>query len=214
MDPATIAALAQAGIQIGGSLFGPGSHMKNPSKGVDPYFNEAKQTGKNYLNPYINRGQQAGNQLPGIYEGMLNPNDLIGKIGAGYQKSPGYDWQLNQGENAISNAASAGGMIGTPQHQQQAGQLAGNLANQDFWNYLKEALGLYGGGVKGLEGLNTQGFQGSEDLVSLLSSILGTQGAYKYAGNAAMNAGEAKRGENIFGGLGNLIGAFGGGSGS
>ena len=205
----TIAALAQAGMQIGGSLFGPGSHMKNPSRGVNPYFNEAKQTGQQYLNPYIQGGKNAYGKLPGLYEGMLNPNDLIGKIGAGYQKSPGYDWQLNQGESAINNAASAGGMLGTPQHQQQAGQLAGNLANQDFWHYLQEALGLYGKGVGGIQGISDQGFQGSEDLAGLLASILGNQAQYKYAGNAAMNAGEAKQGENLFGGLGGLVSGIG-----
>ena len=105
----------------------------DPSKAAQPYLNKIPGTITPYYQPSINAGNQA---LPGLqaqYGQMMNdPNGIISRLGAGYHQSPGYQFKLGQGESAINNAQAAGGMAGTGQHQQQAGELAGHLADQDF----------------------------------------------------------------------------------
>jgi len=46
-----------------------------------------------------------------------DPDGLYSKLGQGYKESPGYQFKLKQAMMAGDNAAAAGGMAGTPQHQ-------------------------------------------------------------------------------------------------
>lgn len=160
----------------------------NPSKAAQPYLNQVPGTISPYYQPFINAGNQALPQLQGQYNQLMqNPGDIIKRLGAGYQQSPGYQFALNQGEQGINNAQAAGGMLGTPQHQQMAGELATNLANQDYGNYLQRAMGLYGQGLQGEQGLMNQGFQGSTDLATSLAQALMNQGYLNYSGQGNQN---------------------------
>ena len=138
--------------------------------------------------PYINAGQNALphlNDLSGEYQKLYqDPNAIISRIGSGYRESPGYQWRLNQGENAITNAQARGGMAGTAQHQQEAGELAGHLADQDYNDYLKNALGLFGTGLQGRTGIETgifnTGAEASSSLAASLAKILQDQAKLRY----------------------------------
>lgn len=160
----------------------------DPTKKANKYLDQIPPELRKYLEPYINAGHGALghlNDISGEYEKMYqDPNAIISRIGSGYQKSPGYDWQLNQGENAITNAAAANGMAGTGQHQQQAGELATNLANQDYQNYLAKALGLYAGGVSGRAGIEQNIFDtgagASGSLAANLAKILEAKAGLSY----------------------------------
>ncbi len=97
-----------------------------------------------YLDPYINAGKGTMTDLQKQYQDLMNdPGSLLSKLGKGYQESPGFQFEKNQGLNSIGNAAAAGGMLGTMGHQQQAGELATNLANKDYGDYMKNALMLF-----------------------------------------------------------------------
>lgn len=153
--------LIGGGLGLLGGIFGGDNDEEEETNGI---LNQIPDQLKQYLTPYINAGQNSiqnlGN-LSGEYEKLFkDPNDIISRIGSGYKSSPGYQWKLNQGENAINNAAAAGGMAGTAQHQQQAGELAGNLANQDYYDYLNPALSLFGQGLQGSTGIH-QGIFGT-----------------------------------------------------
>jgi hypothetical protein len=185
-------------------LFGGG---KNPADAAMPYFNQVPGTMSPFYEPYINAGNRALPNLENTYNQMLSdPNAIISRLGAGYTKSPGYDWRLGQGEKAINQAQAAGGMAGSPQHQQLAGQYAENMAGDDYNNYLNQVLGLFGGGVSGMSGLNTQGFQASNELAQSLANNLMTQGQLKYQGQAGQNQQRSQNMSNLFGGLGALAG--------
>lgn len=222
------AGLGGIGAGIGG-MFG-GGHHKDPYKAASKYFNQIPGTVTPYFQPYINAGQNALGQMQGQYGSLLgnlpgvqnqfdslinDPNALYSKIAAGYQKSPGYDWQLNQGLNAATNAAAAGGMAGSPEHQQQAAGIAEGLASQDFNNYLGHVLGLYGTGLQGKSGLYGMGLEGlggigqmgynaSNELAGALASSLMNQGNLAYSGTAARNQQQGQGIGNILGGLGAL----------
>ena len=103
-------------------------------------------------------------QYMGQYGQMLqDPTGTLANIGAGYLKSPGLDYETKAGEQAITQAASAGGMAGTPTHQGQAAQFAEDIAGKDYYDYIRNALGIYGMGATGQRGLG-------EDLSSSLMS--------------------------------------------
>lgn len=184
----------------GGSSFGPwGTAIGGGIGALSGLFGDDEEEGTNkildgippqlrdLLMPYINQGNAGIGKAGGAYDEMLDPNALISKIGAGYKESPGYKWRLNQGENSINNAASAGGMAGTAQHQQQAGELATNLASQDYNDYMKNALGLFGQGAQGELGIGQLGQGAASDLSTSLGNLGLTRAGLNYKRGANQN---------------------------
>lgn len=217
---------------LGGGLAGMLFNAPNPYDKASKFYDQIPDTIKKYFEPYMQQGQRAGGQLEGQYGQltglggnlmnqygslMNNPSDIMNKIGGGYQQSPGYKFQLDQAMNAANNAAAAGGMAGSPQHQQQASTMASGLANQDYWNYLNHGLnmygaglqgqqGLYGAGLEGLGNMYNRGFQGSSELGNSLANSLATQGNLSYAGQASQNKSRGDLFGNLIGGAASIFG--------
>jgi hypothetical protein len=131
---------------------------------------------------------------------MNDPSGLMNKFGQGYKQSPGYQFQVNQATGAANNAASAGGMLGSPMHQQNTANMVNNLANQDYNQYLSHALGLYGQGLAGQQGIYNTGAQVSGNLGENLSNSLMNQGNLAYSNSMNQN----QMGMNFLGGLAGL----------
>lgn len=199
--------LIGGGLGALGGLFGGGN---DAYKDADKYLDQIPDQLKKYLMPYINAGQGSLGKVGGEYDKLLSdPNALIAKLGAGYKESPGYQWRLNQGTNAINNAQAAGGMAGTGQHQQMAGELAGNLANQDFQQYLNQALGLYGTGLQGHQGLTELGAGAGGSLGNSLAQMLMARAGLGYQKGLNQNQQNSDFFSGLLGNLGNLKGLFG-----
>jgi hypothetical protein len=188
--------------------------MQNPANGAQSYLNQVPGYLNNAFNPYVNAGQQALPTLQNQYNSLINnPAGVMQSIGSQYQQSPGYQWQVGQGMNSVNNAAAAGGMLGTPQAQQQAATMTEGLANQDYYNYLNHALGLYSGGLQGLSGINQMGYDASAQKGQDLSQNAMSQANLAYSGQAnqnQMNGGMAGAGMGFLGNL--MSGIFNGGS--
>lgn len=199
-----------------GDLFSAGKLNKsypNPATGAMPFLNNIAPILQKYLSPYASLGQSTLPTLQGQYAGLMgegsplmgqynslmtNPGSVINSIGKSFQASPGYNFQVQQAQNAANNAAAAGGMLGSPQEQQNIAGTVNNLANQDYYNYLGHALGqydtglagaqgMYNKGLGGEEGLNEMGFQGANSLSNGLASALQSQASLSYAGQANEN---------------------------
>lgn len=187
-----------------------GNKNKNPADAAMGDLNKIEGKVTPQYQPYINAGQNA---MPGyqdiMHQLLSNPQEFMKMLGGGYQESPGYQWKKNQGLGAINNASAAGGMLGTPQHEQEAGELAGHLADQDFNEYMDRVLKGLGMGAAGTEGIINRGQTASSSLADKLAEILGTKAQYKYAGQAAENQGNAADQSNMFSGLGMLDNFFG-----
>lgn len=169
-----------AGVGALSGLFG-GRQQQHEQNQTNQYLNQIPDELKQYMMPYVSAGQGALGRVGSEYGNLLSdPNAIINRIGAGYHESPGYQWRLGQGENAINNAAAAGGMAGTAQHQQEAGQLAENLANQDYWDFVDKGLGLYGTGLQGEQGLAAQGATTAGDLSTSLANLLQGRAGLSY----------------------------------
>ena len=188
-----------------GDMFGG----KNPADAASPYLNQIGGTLSPYFSPFINAGQGVINPLIGQYSQLMsNPQGLMKSIGEGYQKSPGYDFQMNQGLNAANQSAAAGGMAGTPMAQQNATQFASQFANQDFNQYLQQALGLYGMGLQGTQGMMDTGAKASMGYGEDLATALMAQAQLAYAGQNAQNQQQQGMFGNLIGGGLSLLGSF------
>lgn len=186
-----------------------GKKQKNPADVANQYLNKIPGAINPYYQPYINAGQNAQNALlPQLSQMFGNGGDFLNKIGAGYKQSPGYQFKLDQALQAAGNANAAGGLLGSNQHQQQAGQLANDIASQDYYDYINHVLGVIGAGQQGLEGINQQGYNASTGYGQELGNTLAGQAAYGYAGQAGQNARRNKNWADIFGGLGNAAGGL------
>lgn len=162
--------------------------MDNPADSADEYLKQIPGMVKPYYEPYINAGKGTLDDLLKQYSGLMeNPGSILSQLGKGYTQSPGYEFSRNQGLQGINNAAAAGGMLGTAGHQQQAGELSTNLANQDFQQYLSKALGLWGTGLQGKEHINDMGFDASTGIAGILGQNQMSRGNFAYEGQAGRN---------------------------
>jgi hypothetical protein len=196
---------------IGGiaSLFGGGtSNIPNIGKTND-YLSQMQGANDRYLQPYIGAGQNAMGTLQGQYNNLMNdPGAMMNKFGAGYQQSPGYQYNVDQATNASNNAAAAGGFIGSPQQQEYMAKQIGGLASQDYNQYLNNAMGLYGQGLQGMGNINNMGFQASGQAQQSMTDMLKNQAnlAYEDAKNRAKQKNSTG---GFWGGLGSALGGIG-----
>lgn len=195
---------AAAGSAVGG-LISPWSNPYN--KSMD-YLNQIPGTVTPYYNPYIQAGGRSLNTLENTYNQLLqNPGQTMNQIGSGFQASPGYQYNVEQATNAANQAAAAGGMLGTPEEQQQLAGTVSGLANQDYYNYLNNALGLYGQGLSGMQGINQMGYNASDQLARTLKDVLESQSKASMAQQYAENQRSAAESS----GFGDVLGGFAGG---
>lgn len=132
----------------------------------------------------------------------------MNNIGGSYQQSPGFKSAMEQALTAGNHAAAAGGMAGTPQSQYQQMQMATGLANQDYNNWMQNALGLYGQGLTGEQGMAGMGQQAGQSLADMISQTLAQQGNLAFQGSRQQNQNKNDLWGNIFKGAGSLFGAF------
>lgn len=153
----------------------------NAPNAANPYFEQIKAILDQYYKPYIEAGSRAIPKLEEQYGNLIdNPVGFINDMGKGYQKSPGYDFALQQALQGGTHAANAGGMGGSPQHQQWAMQTATGLANQDYGNWLSRALGAYQTGLTGEQGLFNGGIDTTNAFTEGMGNALSTQGTMNY----------------------------------
>ena len=185
---------------------------KNPADSASPYLNKIPGAVSPYYQPYINQGQQANQNLMGQFGQLINnPGEKFSQLGQGYKESPGYQFKLNQALQAGNNASAAGGMAGSPMHQQQSMQTANDIASQDYNDYINHILGLYGYGLQGEQGLGQQGYEASRGYGDILGSNLAQQGQLAYEGQAGQNANRSGLFNNIISGAATVGGAALGG---
>lgn len=174
---------------LGAGLLGWGmSNYQNPADSAMPYMNQISQMLPGYFNPWINAGKAMLPQLQQQYGQLVNnPGGVMNRIGAGFQQSPGYQFQTQQALNAANRAAAAGGMAGSPMEQQSIAGTVNQLANQDYYNYLNHGMSLYGQGLNGMNDMSHMGLQASSNLGEDLASALMSQAQLAYAGQANQN---------------------------
>jgi hypothetical protein len=183
-----------------GDLFTGG---KNPADAAMPYLNQIPGKTIPYMQPYFEAGKGAINPLQDQYSQLLNdPGGHMNKIGESYQQSPGFKFALEQALAASKNASAAGGMSGTPQDQFQQMQTATGLANQDYNNWMTNALGQYNQGLSGEQGLAQMGQTSGQSIADMISQTLAQQGNLSFQGLRQQNQNKSDLWGNILQGMG------------
>jgi hypothetical protein len=185
-----------------------GGKGKNPSDIANQSISQIPNSTAPYYAPWLGAGMQSSNQLQDQYGQLTgDPGGKFNQIGNSFHESPGFKFALQQALQGAGHAAAAGGMAGSPQHEQQNMGLATDLANQDYYNYMTGATGLYGQGLQGLQGMSQQGQQAGSSMADQIAQSLSQKGQYDYEGQAGKNAAKSSAWGNLGSGLG-LLGAF------
>jgi hypothetical protein len=196
---------APAAAGVGGVLSSMFGNYTNPADAAMQYLNQIPQELRQFLMPYIKRGNDAYAGLNNNYNSMMNdPSSVYNKIASGYKQSPGYQFALKQAMQAGNNSAAAGGMLGTPQNQYMNADVAEGLASRDFENYFGHSMDLFQGGLKGQQGFYNQGFEGSKDIAQALAQALMSQASFAGRGAEADN----QRESDFWSGIGNIGSMF------
>lgn len=180
---------------------------EDPSKAANQYLSQIPGIGQQYMNPYVQQGQQAQGVLQGQYNQLMSPTSFMDTIMSQYQPSQAYQFQLGDLTSQIGNTAAAGGVAGTPLHQRQQAEMAQNLMSKDMQQYLQNALGIYGTGLQGEQGFYNTGFGASKELMDLLGGALNQQAGLAF--NAAQQQQQNKG--QMLGTLGSIGGGIIGG---
>lgn len=178
MDPLTMMMLGSTALSGLGSWFGGKSSAKAAREAAARQSEDEKRAisilrsaGSNYNNqlgdisqaydPYVEGGMKATNQLYDLLG--LNGNDAATAARGTYQTSPGYDWMMGQGVEALDRSAAARGMLNSGRASKDLLRFGEGLASQDYNNYLGNLsnLGNQGYNATGARaGLQAQGATG------------------------------------------------------
>lgn len=164
---------------------------------------------KSYQDP-TKDAMQSMDQIPGLLKDYYEPYAQMGQhpgqsynqMGQDFQQSPGFQFALQQALGAGKNAAAAGGMLGSPMHQQDAMQTATNLGNQDYYNWMN-----------GAQGQQQMGYGATNELAQSLSNTLMGKANLQYSGAAAKNQRRDAMIGQLLGAFSSLGGAAAGGGG-
>lgn len=195
------------GAFAGGLIPGLLSGLFGGDSGPDPmsYLSQIPDAVKPYIEPYTKSGESALGPLAEQYgQLMQDPSAVMNKIGASYKQSPGFQFALNQALQGAGHSAATGGMAGSPMAQQQAEQIGTKLGQQDYYNYLQKAMGMYGQGLQGMQGLAGMGLEGARGLTDDIAQALAAEAQARQAEQASHNQGIG----GMLGGIGSIIGAF------
>lgn len=188
---------------IASGLMGMGA--ENPSQAAMPYEQNALNQLPGYYQPYINAGQGALTNLQGQYGQLLNnPGGMLNQIGSSFHQSPGFQFALRQAMMQGNQSAAAGGMAGSPMGQQTNMGIATQMGNQNYYNYLQKALGMYGHGLQGEQGLYGIGAGAANNLGTNMSDIYNNMAQIAYAGQNQQNKNQGSGAGGMMGGIGEI----------
>lgn len=188
--PWGFAALA-AGSIAGGAIAASGS--ESAAKTEANSANNASQVQMEMFNqtqvneqPYVTAGANVLKQL----QGLTTPGGT-----AQFQNSPGYQFQVQQGENAILNNRSALGGVNSGNTLKALNSYGQGVANQDYWNYYNALQTQAGNGQNAAANLGSLGTQvgssiGNNIIGAGNASAAGTVGASNAVGNAVSGIGQ------------------------
>jgi len=185
-----------AGAILGSAVIGGVSASKAASaqkSAADAQVDLARETRdltRQDLSPYYDAGQQGLNALQ--YELGLGAQPQGYN---GFQATPGYQFALDEGLNAVEGSAAAAGGLYSGATMQALQERGTGLANQEYGNYVNRLTSLAGSGQNAAAGMGAANQAYSNQAGNAL-------GAY---GNAAA-AGAIGVGNAVNQGIGNYLG--------
>lgn len=121
-------------ISAGASLLGARAQSRAAERAAQVQQQQFEQI-RSDLEPYREAGVRGLSQ----YEDALGQPDVplgLAEYSRGFQESPGYQYRLQEGQDAIQNSAAGRGMLQSGRTLRGLQTHAQGLANQDYWNYV------------------------------------------------------------------------------
>ena len=195
---------------LGGAIGAVGS-LVGGSKASSAEKQAAQQalTGYNYLqgNAAIQDAQSQGVAAGRTQSDLLGLSGDPAKTAAGFRNylgSTGYQFQLNQGENAVAGSAAARGILNSGATAKALTQYGQGLSSTYFNNYFNQLGSLAGRGVSAAQSVGAAGSSGGANAGNF------TAGAGQSTGSSYAQAGNLIGGALAGGGLGSISNFFAG----
>lgn len=177
MAISTAAAVIGGGALVGG-LFG-GSGASKAAKAQAAAAGQSAQVQwnmfqeqKEMMAPWLEVGEKGLNKL----SALLLDGDM-----SQFQQSPGYQFAMEQGTQAVTGSQAAGGMLQSGNTMKELTQFGQGLANQEFNNYINQLSGVAG---TGQAAASTLGGFGSQTAANMGNAYM-AQGQAQAAGAMA-----------------------------
>ena len=219
-------------LSTGAGAYGAQNSAEDITQGINAGITTQQNTLGNVNNLYSGQsslGNGAFNQLQsalGLNGKTMDPNFLA--------STPGYQFAVNQGENAVKSAAAANGNAYTPNTLTNIGQTVTGLADQNYNSYVQNLLATAGignsanstlAGANLSTGSNISQLQqnsgiaqgaGVSGVSNGISSLLGSSGVQGLIGSAASGIGNLFSGaaSGASGALGSFLNSGSGTSGA
>jgi len=162
---------------------------RSPMDAANQYLNQIPGMGHKGYDPYVNAGLDASGKTKSQYESLMSdPTGFINKLMAAYKPSEGYGFQKDQLTKEMGSTAAAGGIAGTPLDQMNQAEGVQKLLSGDMQQFLQNALGVFGTGLEGEEGIAGRGFDATKNLTDLLGGALNQQGGLAFQGQQQKNS--------------------------
>ena len=182
---------------------------RNPANSAMPYLNKIPGATSPYLSPYFEAGTRALPTAEYQYNNLIgNPGGKINEIGQQFHESPGFQFALQRALQGAGHAAAAGGMAGSPQHEEENMRIGTQLGNQDYYNWLGPAVGMYERGLSGEQGLATGGQQAGTSIADMIAETLAQQGSLAFQGQRQKNQNQNDLISTLLKGGGAALSAF------
>jgi hypothetical protein len=154
------------------------------------------------LSPYIQQGQRAL-QMTGDLSGA-NGVDAGNAALANFQKSPGYQFALDQGLQAVDAGAAARGMLVSGQTRAAEMKYGQGLASQDFASYYNRLSGLASQGLQASNQAGSNIMQGAAGQSAVDRALAGNETSYG-AAQSTLDTGRAAGLGSLYTGLGGQV---------
>lgn len=180
---------------------------KNPADSASPYLNQIPGMEKQYYEPFINQGREAGNTLtPQFNQMSQNPADFLEQLMSKYEPSRAYQLRNEEALRSAGNTAAAGGMRGSLGDIKNESRISDALLGQDMQEWLQNVMGLQHQGQQGLGHQFDTGFAATQGLTGDLSNVLGTQAGLAFQGQANQNKSRSDALSGILQAIGGIAG--------
>lgn len=180
----------------------------------------AEAEGRGDISGYFERG--LGYEQPYMQAGQQGLQAYLGTLGLGgdqqtainrFRTSPGYQFALQQGQQALQRQAAARGMSGSGAASRELARYGQGMADQEYGNYQNRLQGLASMGAGMGQTAAQQSIGAGQNLANLGAGYAGQIGSiYQGMGQSAANARMAQAQINAQrnAGLWNMLGQLGG----
>lgn len=158
------------------------------------YASDTRSIADQYYQPYINTGNQAQSLISDLLG--INGPEAQARAYQNYQSSPGQQWLVDQGTQAIDRSAASKGSLRSGSVLKELMGYGQGMAQQDFGNYYNR-----------LAGVGNQGFGASQGAANLVGQGAAGQFNANYGSAGTVGQGMVAGAQAQQTGLGNLLNA-------